>query len=79
MIMRSPSLRDLNVACNPLNVDGGFKVLEGNFKWYKCMLKIFSQRCSRYFFADKSVFDRCQSVQQDPQIGCKTHWMWQRS
>ena len=29
--MRSPSLRDLNVACNPLNVDGGFKVLEGNF------------------------------------------------
>ena len=31
--MRSPSLRDLNVACNPLNVDGGFKVLEGNFTY----------------------------------------------
>jgi hypothetical protein len=29
MILKSPALRYLNLTCNPLNVDGGHKLLDG--------------------------------------------------
>ena len=41
--MKSPALKELNIACNKLNVDGGFKVLEGvnlSTKIVKCDVRL---------------------------------------